>query len=885
MAEFRITATAYEVELRKPLSGWYVPGTAPRCLLPLLSFQLLSSSSTAASAASSGGADASAYNESLATLDDVTAATALSLLRFDAAPLLCEWTSSWELATVIEGHCREPDFEWEYAADVMHRFKTVDDDVISERFWARRRTWERRGVVSVHDRPDSSSAAPPRVLPLQVQSVSAWISCCTAIVPSICIDALTPRDTSAEAETGRRSPSVARTTHRGSERDLSARSTPRRSRASSMLGDDGAARISLVPVSYWMKDEDASSCLHCHKRFGVITRRHHCRLCGKVFCGRCCEKATRYGGVRVCVPCLQEEEHREDELAQAELDQTVRVDELQEELMQATSSNVEMLRSLVMSVERDTRAVIEQEEVADFECMASLGTRELAAVAEIAALVSLPSIVQLTDSCRVSLDDSLKKSLRTVSLCSPICGGVANATGVFRSAASPTHRASPLAAADLKQAESAAVQVGATPQRVMQCEPQLQPDTSGMLHLSSFCATDFDPHPQHLYRLDCKMSSPDSKSSWHGSWGRWESLQLYVMIPSLEVDLVLSFQEKGGNAVTDLVLDWSSTVMTASFRVSAVVHSQPVQRIGDKMVGRVALSVCRHRALTGVKAIDNIASLPARAIRGLNKIQADAAQEPSSTSSTQKTLYADFSFDEREMVVDDTFCESCGKLSHRCSCPAEEAYQPAEFLPMSLGETSVAAAASPEHRAGTVVANREAEKPLAVPHHARTPSEMRQAEKAQNVLLACGEERLLLEKQQSLRSVEEEEREAFVKLRGLYFSETNRVVRKDNRRRRYPEVEARLASLAALVYRSLTSVCLSRWHHQTVANAEQRRAAARQRQLQLQRQKLEARIATLVEADASHDTTANVVVARDDDASRTKKKRRASTSEKCCSVQ
>eukprot|EP00759_Apiculatamorpha_spiralis_P034688 PhF_6_TR35745/c0_g1_i1/m.51911 len=39
--------------------------------------------------------------------------------------------------------------------------------------------------------------------------------------------------------------------------------------------------------SYWKKDEDATSCDKCRSPFSFFNRRHHCRRCGFIFCGKC----------------------------------------------------------------------------------------------------------------------------------------------------------------------------------------------------------------------------------------------------------------------------------------------------------------------------------------------------------------------------------------------------------------------------------------------------------------------------------------------------------------------------------------------------------------------------------------------------------------------
>eukprot|EP00529_Nitzschia_sp_RCC80_P013222 CAMPEP_0113523466 /NCGR_PEP_ID=MMETSP0014_2-20120614/45720_1 /TAXON_ID=2857 /ORGANISM="Nitzschia sp." /LENGTH=609 /DNA_ID=CAMNT_0000421557 /DNA_START=165 /DNA_END=1991 /DNA_ORIENTATION=- /assembly_acc=CAM_ASM_000159 len=40
----------------------------------------------------------------------------------------------------------------------------------------------------------------------------------------------------------------------------------------------------------WAYDQETLVCTHCRDEFNLINRRHHCRLCGKVFCGRCTDQ-------------------------------------------------------------------------------------------------------------------------------------------------------------------------------------------------------------------------------------------------------------------------------------------------------------------------------------------------------------------------------------------------------------------------------------------------------------------------------------------------------------------------------------------------------------------------------------------------------------------
>ncbi|KAI9554213.1 hypothetical protein GHT06_019485 [Daphnia sinensis] len=67
-------------------------------------------------------------------------------------------------------------------------------------------------------------------------------------------------------------------------------------------------QLSTPPA--WIPDESAPHCMSCQSVFTVVRRRHHCRNCGKVFCGKCSANAVplpRYGHVkpvRVCNRCF-----------------------------------------------------------------------------------------------------------------------------------------------------------------------------------------------------------------------------------------------------------------------------------------------------------------------------------------------------------------------------------------------------------------------------------------------------------------------------------------------------------------------------------------------------------------------------------------------------
>ena len=66
----------------------------------------------------------------------------------------------------------------------------------------------------------------------------------------------------------------------------------------------------------WVKDSLVSFCL-CKRQFSFTLRKHHCRVCGEVFCNSCCGERRRIEGLRglqrVCITCLKlAEDGRED---------------------------------------------------------------------------------------------------------------------------------------------------------------------------------------------------------------------------------------------------------------------------------------------------------------------------------------------------------------------------------------------------------------------------------------------------------------------------------------------------------------------------------------------------------------------------------------------
>jgi len=60
---------------------------------------------------------------------------------------------------------------------------------------------------------------------------------------------------------------------------------------------------------HWVPDKDADYCIACKTKFDFIKRRHHCRRCGQIYCGKCSSHKVQFhrmgfvDPVRLCKPC------------------------------------------------------------------------------------------------------------------------------------------------------------------------------------------------------------------------------------------------------------------------------------------------------------------------------------------------------------------------------------------------------------------------------------------------------------------------------------------------------------------------------------------------------------------------------------------------------
>lgn len=77
-----------------------------------------------------------------------------------------------------------------------------------------------------------------------------------------------------------------------------------------------------VSRDFWMPDHSCRVCYDCDTQFTIFNRRHHCRRCGRIFCGKCTAKSVpvRSGPdksvyeadkIRVCNFCFKQWEQEQ----------------------------------------------------------------------------------------------------------------------------------------------------------------------------------------------------------------------------------------------------------------------------------------------------------------------------------------------------------------------------------------------------------------------------------------------------------------------------------------------------------------------------------------------------------------------------------------------
>ncbi|PIK60513.1 putative FYVE and coiled-coil domain-containing protein 1 isoform X2 [Apostichopus japonicus] len=64
----------------------------------------------------------------------------------------------------------------------------------------------------------------------------------------------------------------------------------------------------LKAMERWIEDKDVKQCMECECQFSLTVRKHHCRMCGGVFCSKCTEcsilTSQSKKKVRVCEKCF-----------------------------------------------------------------------------------------------------------------------------------------------------------------------------------------------------------------------------------------------------------------------------------------------------------------------------------------------------------------------------------------------------------------------------------------------------------------------------------------------------------------------------------------------------------------------------------------------------
>ncbi|KAJ1921556.1 Mitochondrial distribution and morphology protein 12 [Mycoemilia scoparia] len=99
--------------------------------------------------------------------------------------------------------------------------------------------------------------------------------------------------------------------------DLLLKTTDRETFGFSSLGKSSSMRSmfqrkdSSVDRDFWMKDETAKYCFKCQQQFTAFRRKHHCRLCGQIFCYNCASRIVsgepfrKNHDIRICDICYK----------------------------------------------------------------------------------------------------------------------------------------------------------------------------------------------------------------------------------------------------------------------------------------------------------------------------------------------------------------------------------------------------------------------------------------------------------------------------------------------------------------------------------------------------------------------------------------------------
>ncbi|KAJ3086428.1 1-phosphatidylinositol-3-phosphate 5-kinase, partial [Quaeritorhiza haematococci] len=80
------------------------------------------------------------------------------------------------------------------------------------------------------------------------------------------------------------------------------------------IGSEGQSQSQ----TYWMRDDKCKECYECKQSFTTFRRKHHCRVCGQIFCHKCSsiisgERFGHSGDVRACNFCAKLEAENKSE--------------------------------------------------------------------------------------------------------------------------------------------------------------------------------------------------------------------------------------------------------------------------------------------------------------------------------------------------------------------------------------------------------------------------------------------------------------------------------------------------------------------------------------------------------------------------------------------
>lgn len=83
----------------------------------------------------------------------------------------------------------------------------------------------------------------------------------------------------------------------------SEREPVRRTEAAIRSSAANADVAKILAKRVWIQDTERSACHKCNASFHIFLRRHHCRLCGDIFCDACSSFVWEPYGKRVCGSC------------------------------------------------------------------------------------------------------------------------------------------------------------------------------------------------------------------------------------------------------------------------------------------------------------------------------------------------------------------------------------------------------------------------------------------------------------------------------------------------------------------------------------------------------------------------------------------------------